>query len=85
VLERKEKRQVSEIQIKEYARINELLYIGECSAKNDINVHKTLDSLIKQIYFNNKEELLKDGTVIRSTTHLNGGNNLAGKKKNDDN
>ncbi|CAI2378164.1 unnamed protein product [Moneuplotes crassus] len=44
-----EKRQVSEEQIVEFAKKNGLLYLGECSAKDDINVTETLDQLVFEI------------------------------------
>lgn len=71
VFDKKEKRQVTEEQIKDYARVNDLLYLGECSAKNDINVSTTLDALIKQIYFRKKRsQTLRDVTGIRRHTTL---------------
>lgn len=47
-------RQVTEEQIKDYARVNDLIYLGDCSAKDDINVTNTVDTLVKQIYFKKK-------------------------------
>lgn len=44
------KRQVMEEQIRDYARVNDLLYLGECSAKDDINVSTALDNMIRQIW-----------------------------------
>ena len=43
-------RQVMEEQIRDYARVNDLLYLGECSAKDDINVSTALDNMIRQIW-----------------------------------
>ena len=37
------KREVSEEQIKEFAEINSLIYLGECSALADINIKPTID------------------------------------------
>lgn len=43
VKDSEDKRQVFDDQIKDYARVNDLVYLGECSAENDINIMATLD------------------------------------------
>ena len=64
------KREVSEEQIIDYARINNLIYLGECSAKDDINVSFTLDSLIKQIKEMQKDNRLLNNSITRDTVSL---------------
>jgi small GTP-binding protein len=68
-----DKRQVFDDQIKDYARVNDLVYLGECSAKNDINVMTTLDYLIKQIYAHNSKILTRDTINMRTSAHLESG------------
>jgi len=70
----KQKRQVTEEQIRDYARINSLLYLGEWSAKDDINVTDTLDNLIKMIKDLRKDERMMNSAITKETLSLHQSN-----------
>ena len=55
VKEDNNKRMVNTKQLREYSRINNLLYAGECSAETDINVKDSINLLVKKIYVTHRE------------------------------
>ena len=36
--------------IKDYATLNELIYLGECSAFSNINIKESVEALINRVY-----------------------------------
>ena len=48
-------RKVSLAEIQTFAQYNNLLFIGETSAKEDINIKETFESLLKKVHANQKE------------------------------
>lgn len=65
VAEDESMRQVYEDQIIEYAEINNLLYVGQCSASQDLNIKGTIDEVVKRIYDEQKRLGLIDNSRPR--------------------
>ena len=49
-----DKREVTEEEIKRFAEYNDLMFIGETSAKEDINIKETFESLLKKVHMKQK-------------------------------
>ncbi|CAI2378461.1 unnamed protein product [Moneuplotes crassus] len=64
------KREVSEEEIIKFAKANQLLYLGECSAKDDINIKETLDQLVYEIKEKQKNNLIMTNVTSKDSLAL---------------